>query len=235
MGYELLNFPIMKIIIFIEIICIILLQGCADPEGILELKGKVLDENTKAATPRREIIIKALIKSNDELITVNAGQFLTDSLGCFSYTLKKVRNSFLYDFCLVGDSAYAFSTIRLGMTELKKYGMFLTFYLDKLTDFTLTIDRKSKTTFPDTLYLSWESNGIDGKTLYPYKIENYGIVQDRAFIWIGGNVKSAVKTKAYADKKAIVCWKLYRNGKRKEITDTIFCKRDVTNYVNFKY
>jgi hypothetical protein len=209
--------------------------GCSDREGILELKGKVLDKDTNVIIPRREIIVQALTKNDDELTTVNVGQFSTDSSGSFSFTFRKVRNCYLYNFSLVGDSAYAYSTIKLGMTELDRYGKFLTFYLDKLTDLTITLDRKSKTPGTDTLYLSWESNGIDGKILYPFRIENYGNPPDPGFNWIGGKVKSVIKTKAYAGKKAIVSWRLYRNGKRKEITDTIFCKRNVNNYAILKY
>jgi hypothetical protein len=213
----------------------ILFMGCSDHEVVFKLKGKVLDINTKDIIPGREIIVQALTKNNDELNTVNAGQFSTDSSGSFAFSLKKVKNCYLYNFYLVGDSAYAFSAIKLGMTELDQYGKFLTFYLDKLTDLTITLDRKSKTTGPDTLYLSWESNGIDGKILYPFRIENYGNPPDPGFNWIGGKVKSVIKTKAYADKQAIVSWRLYRNGKRKEITDTIYCKRDVNNCAILKY
>ena len=225
----------MKNFSFMAFIIIILSMGCADPEGILEIGGKVLDENTKVTIPRRVVIVQALIRRDNDFIPVYAGEFLTDSSGHFGYTLKKVRNSYLYNFCLVGDSAYAFSTFRLGMTELKRDDKFLTFFLNKLADLTITIDRKSKSPALDTLYLSWESNRIDGRILYPYKIENSGNAPDIGFTWIGGKIESAIKTKAYADKMTIVCWKLYRNGKRKEITDTVVCKRDVTNYVNFSY
>ena len=220
---------------FLVFILLMLCTGCTDREGILEIKGKVLDEKTKVTIPRREIIVQALVKSDDKLIPVYAGQFLTDSSGCFAYELKKFKNSYLYNFCLVGDSAYDFSTNRLGLTELRRDGKFLKFFLNKLTDFTMTIERKSKSPVFDTLFVSWESDGLDGKILYPFKIENSGSAENTGLIWIGGNVKSAIKTKAYADKKTIVYWKLYGNGKRKEITDTIFCIRNVTNYVNFKY
>jgi hypothetical protein len=210
-------------------------MGCSDPEGIIELRGKVLDIDTKVALPGREIIVHAYIKEGDQYSRINAGQFLTDSSGCFTYSLKKVRNSFIYNFCLSGDSAYAFTTKKLGMTELNRDGQFLTFYLNRLTDLTISLERQTKTPGQDTLFLSWESNGINGKILYPYTLENYGIAPYRGYIWIGGNIKSAIKTKTFADKNTIVYWKLYRNGTRKEIIDTIFCIRDLTNYVNFKY
>jgi hypothetical protein len=225
----------MKNLSFLAFITIILFTECTDPEGILKIGGKILDENTKVAIPRRAVIVQALVKRDNDFIPVYAGQFLTDSSGHFEYTLKKVRNSYLYNFCFVGDSVYAFTTIKLGLTELNRDDKFLTFCLNKLTDLTITIDRKSKKPALDTLYLSWESNGVDGKFLYPYKIENYGLAQNQGFVWIGGNIKSEIKTKTYADRMTIVCWKLYRNGKRKEIIDTVFCRRDVINNVNFKY
>jgi hypothetical protein len=225
----------MKYFIFIIFIAAFFGGGCGDPEGILDIKGKVLDEKTKGTIPRRAIIVQALVQNDNKLNPVQAGQFLTDSSGCFAYSLRKVRNAWLYDFCFVGDSDYAYSTSRLGLTELKTYGKFLTFSISRLTDFTIRIERKSKTPVRDTLFLAWESNGTDGKILYPYKIENYGDTQERLFIWIGGNVRSTIHTKAFAEKKTIVSWKLFRNGRRKEFTDTIFCKRDGTNYVNFTY
>jgi hypothetical protein len=225
----------MKYFSFILFVTIVLFMGCNDTEGILEIKGKVLDENSKVTIPRRAIIIQALIQSDNKLEPVHAGQIYSDSSGCFTYTLRKVKNAGLYDFCLVGDSAYAFSSNKLGLTELKQYGKFLTFYLKKLTDFTITIERKSKTPVRDTLRVLWESNGIDGRFMYPYKIENYGIEPGIGFTWIGGDIKSAIITKAYADKNTIVSWELLRNGKKKEFTNTIFCIRDASNYVNFKY
>ena len=210
-------------------------MGCLDTEGTLELKGKVLDENTKVTIPRRKIIIQAFKEVDDNQTPVYVGQFLTDSAGCFAYRLNKAKNAYLYNFYFVGDSAYASSTNLLGLTELKRDGMFLSFNLSKLADFTITIYRKCKSPFCDTLYVSWKSNGLDGKILYPYKIENNGIAPNIEFRWIGGDIKSAIKTKAFADKRTEICFELFRNGKRKEFVDTIFCKRDVANYANFKY
>lgn len=225
----------MKAFSFTAFISILLLTGCSDPEGTIEIRGKVVDESTKAVLPQREVIIKALIKSDDNVLTANAGQFESDSSGRFSYTLKRVKGSYLYNFYLVGDSAYAFSNNLLGITELKKYGKFLTFSLKRLTDFTITLERKSRTPASDTMFVTWESDKTDGRTLYPYKIVNYGVAPEQGYIWIGGNIKSAIKTKVFADKNAIVTFKLYRSGKRNEIIDTIFCRRDVSNYANFKY
>lgn len=213
----------------------IILTGCMYTEGILELKGKALDEKTQVPIPNRKIIVHALVKSDDKYIPTYAGEFFTDSLGCFAYPLRKVKTVYLYDFAVVGDTAYAFSNNKLGLTELNQYGKFLSFKLRKLADLTIKIDRKSKTSFRDTLYVSWESDGINGEILYPYQIENYGITSDMALRWIGGNVKSVIKTKVYADEKTIVSWELFRKGRPREIIDTIFCKRNVANSLYFKY
>jgi len=227
----------MKSFNFIAFITGLLLMGCQDK---LELEGKVLEDNTKITIPHRRIIVQAVVKNNNKFIPVYADEFFTDSSGCFNYTLRKIKSVYLYNFSIVGDSAYAFSNNRLGLTELKRNGRFLYFYLNKLADLTIIIERKSKTSSNDTLYVSWESDGKDGKLLYPYKIKNYNISNGRnssdfEFRWIGGDIESAIKTKVYADKETVVYWELYRNGERKKITDTIICIRDVANYAYFKY
>jgi len=110
------------------------------------------------------------------------------------------------------------------------------------TEGILKINRKSKKPVNDTLRLIWESNGVYGLSLYPYKIENYGgtnnsygLTSDRDLMWIGGNVNSTINTKVFADKRTELNWELYRNGKRMEFTDTITCKRDFANIVYFTY
>jgi hypothetical protein len=126
--------------------------------------------------------------------------------------------------------------------ELKKNSKYLFFPLSKLVDLTIKLNRKSKTPVCDTLRLYWESNGVFGVSLYPYKIYNYGrtnnsfgLTSGTDLIWIGGYVNSTVNTKVFADKKTILSWELYRSGKRKEFTDTITCKRDFANIVSFTY
>jgi hypothetical protein len=226
---------ILKFLIFIVSVVCFSYTGCLNTEGTLDIKGKVMDENTRVLLRGRKVIVQGLAGIRDKPVLVNAGQFTTDSSGHFVYTLKKIKDAYFYNFCFVGDSAYAFSSQKLGLYEIKKDAMFLTFFLNKLEDLTISIERKSKTPVGDILYLTWISDGKDGSTLYPYKLENYGIAPDFAFRWTGGKVKSVIRTKAYADKKTIVTWELFRNGKKKEITDTIICKRGIPNYVNFKY
>jgi hypothetical protein len=83
-----------------------------------------------------------------------------------------------------------------------------------------------------------ESNRVDFRTLYPYKIDNYGIT-DNAFgfipgfglRWIGGNINSTVKTRVFADKMTKIHWELVSNKKRKEITDTLTCRRGIVYVV----
>jgi hypothetical protein len=224
-----------KYIHYIVFFFSITLSGCLNTEGILELKGKILDKNTQETIPNRKIIVHALVEREDGFIPIYTGEFFTDSLGYFTYTLRKVKTVYLYDFGIVGDSAYAFSNNKLGLTELNRDGKFLLFYLRKLADLSIKIERKSKTTFRDTLFVSWESDGINGEILYPYKIVNYGIIPSMALQWIGGDIKSVIKTKVFADKKTIVRWELFRNGRPREIIDTVFCKRNVANSLYFKY
>jgi hypothetical protein len=214
---------------------ILLLSGCNNTVGTIKLKGKVIDENTKTAIPYISVVIEALDLSSDETISINAGEFTTDSSGCFDYTLEKVKNMWLYNFCIKGNPAYDPSNQQLGLSDLNSYGKFLTFKITRIVDFTIYINRKSKTTFRDTLMVSWETNGVDGKTLYPVKIENYRINAENRLMWIGGDVKSKIKTKVYADKNTIVHWELFRNGRHTDIIDSIFCRRNTANSVFINY
>ena len=201
----------------------------------MEIKGKVIDESTKAPIPNISVMIQALDQSDESTSYIYAGDFTTDSSGCFAYTLKKVKNTSIYNFCIEGNPAYAESNELLGLSDLNTYGKFLSFEVNRIVDLTLKIDRVSKTPFRDTLTVTWETNGVDGQTLYPFKIENYRINSETGLKWIGGDVKSAIKTKVFAGKNTIVHWELIRNGRHKVITDTIFCIRDAVNSVYFKY
>lgn len=213
----------------------ILLMRCVNTEGILEIKGKVTDEFTNTAIPWRDIIVQGLVENNNSLVPIDAGQFSTDSSGCFTYSLRKVKDAYHYNFCFVGDSDYAFMTKEIALIPLKRNAKYLSFSLSKLADFTIQIFRKSKTPLCDTLYMSWKSNDVDGRTLYPYKINNYRLPSTLELKWIGGNVRSTIKTIAFADKRTTVRWVLFRNGKTKEVLDTIICKRDIVNEVYLKY
>ncbi len=228
--------------IFITFASGLLLIGCLNTEGTLEIKGNVIDEYTKTVIPWRKIIIQGLIESNEKLIPVDAGQFSTDSSGCFTYSLRKVKDAHHYNFCLVGDSDYVSITRNLGLWELEQNAKYLSFSLSKLVDLTIKIYRKSKKPVFDTLSLSWQSNGFSCWSLYPYKISNYvktnnyfGLTSGKELRWVGGNVNSTVKTRVFADKRTKLYWDLIRNGKRKEILDTITCKRDFANIVYFTY
>jgi hypothetical protein len=214
----------------------ILLLGCLRAEKNLEIKGKVQDEFTKAAIPYREIIIQALVINNNKEIPVYTDKFLTDSAGVFTYTLKKDRNIYVYNFSLVGDSNYAYSNIPLGLTELDKYGKYLVFNLKRLTDLTIIIDSESRDPFNNVFYVTWKSDGKEGKTLYPYTIRNHGFTStDQGLKWSGREIKSEIKTKVFANKETIVRWKIFMYGKLKEVTDTIFCARDVASSIRLKY
>jgi hypothetical protein len=217
---------------------IILFCSCSDE--ILELKGKVLDDKSKIAVTGRKIIVNALIPVNDNTEYYYVGECCTDSSGYFTFPLKKIKSSYLFQFQIVGDSLYSGSNTTLGLTDLYRYGKFLSFQISRLTNLTIAIEKKNKSTFPETLYVSWISDGINGKELYPYTVKNYGIrdhgnTLDQPLKWVGRDVKSAVKTRVYADKATIVKWKIFRDREVQEFADTIFCKKDAFNYVHFSY
>jgi hypothetical protein len=225
----------MKCFHYIAFTAGIALTGCLSTEGKLEIKGKVIDEGTHEPIAFRGIIIQGLVTNDIKSVPVDAGQFYTDSTGCFTHTLKKVKDAYNYNFYLVGDSDYAYTTKEISLFELQSNAKYLTFTMNKLVDFTIRIFRKSKVPACDTLYMSWKSNGIDGRSVYPYRVDNYDINSSLQLRWIGGNVRSAVITKALADKKTTVRWVLFRNGRSREIIDTITCRRDRLNEVKLIY
>jgi hypothetical protein len=232
----------MKSIIYITFGIGLLLLRCYKTEGTLKIEGKVFDEFTKVQIPCREIIIQGLLESNNELVPIDAGHFSTDSAGYFIYSLKKVKDARYYNFCIVGDSNYAAITNKISLFQLEENAKYLFFPLSKLVELTIKIQKISKTTYRDTLYLSWESNKIDFRTLCPYQIDNYGITDNTFGLipsfglrWIGGSINSTVKTRVFADKMTLIHWELVRNKKRKEITDTIICKRYLAHTIYFTY
>jgi hypothetical protein len=229
-------------IIRIRHICILiafglLLTGCLNTEGNLEIKGTVIDDFTKMQIPGRDIIVQGLVQNDRGFISIDAGQFSTDNSGCFTYTLRKVKDADYYNFCFVGDSDYAYVNRYLGLFELEQNAKFLSFPISKLTDLTIKIYKENKNPVVDTLSVTWESNGVSCWSLYPYKIDNYGKAKNYLGLttWIGGDVISSIKTRVFADKRTKLYRDLIRNGKRMENTDTITCKRDIANVVYIKY
>jgi hypothetical protein len=219
-----------------------LLTGCVNTEGTLKIKGKISDKSTKTGIPWKNIIVQGIVYSDNNSEPVKAGQFSTDSSGCFTYSLRKIRGAYEYNFCFIGNSEYPVTINKMALIDLKRNAKYLSFSLSKLVDLTIKIYRKSKTPLCDTLSLIWESDGVFGLSLYPYKIYNYGrtnksfgLASGSDLVWIGGNVNSTINTKVFADKRTELSWELYRSGKKKEFTDTITCKRDFANIVYFSY
>ncbi len=235
------NLVNIKFFIFITYASGVLI-GCVNTEGTIKIKGKVLDESTKTGIPWKNIIIQGLVNSNNKLEPIEAGQFSTDSSGCFTYSFRKIKGAYNYNFCFIGNSEYPVTIDKMTLVGLERNAKYLFFSLSKLVDLTIKIYRISKTPVRDTLRLIWESNGVYGLSLYPYKVHNYertnnsfGLTSDKDLIWIGGNVNSTINTKVFADKRTELNWELYRNGKRMEFKDTITCKRDFANFVYFTY
>src|SRR5664279_3337470 len=94
-----------KFFIFIAFASGVLL-GCVNTAGTLKIKGKVLDENTKMGIPWKNIIVQGLVNRSDKLEPIEAGQFSTDSVGCFTYSLRKIKGAYEYNFCLIGKIEY---------------------------------------------------------------------------------------------------------------------------------
>lgn len=230
-----------KIIRNAAIFFALFLSGCVVTEGDLEIEGRVIDDYTKKEIPLRNIIVQALIQNDGPSSPIDAGQFSTDSLGTFKYKLTKVKDAHYYIFNIAGDSDYAFKSHKLGLYELKRNARFLSLSLSKLADLSIVIYRKSRKPLADTLSLSWVSNGVYYWALYPYRIYNYDNENNLTPVtggelrWAGGYVNSVVKTKVFADKKTKLRFNLDRYGNRNEFTDTITCKRDRANFINFIY
>jgi hypothetical protein len=201
-----------------------------------------LDESTKTGIQWKGIIVQGVVNTDNGSETVEAGQFSTDSSGCFTYSLKKIKGAFNYNFCFTGNSDYPVTINKMTLVGLERNSKYIFFTLNKLADLTIQINRKSITPFNDTLHLCWESDGVFGLSLCPYTINNngtsnnsYGLTSARDLWWTGGNVNSSVTTKVYAEKMTELSWELFRNGRRMEFTDTITCKRDFANIVYFTY
>jgi hypothetical protein len=225
----------MKIIFFLAFVAGLLFPGCKNSDRTINIAGKISDKSTGAPIAGRNIIVQGLVERNDSLVPAEAGSFSTDSSGSFSYPLRKIKSARTYNFCFVGDSDYYFRAERVDLSFIEKNAKQLSFSLEKLADLTILILKQSKTFITDTLFLSWKTEGIDAGTPYLYKINNNGLTSSSKLEWIGGNVKSEVKTKAFADRRTLIRWVLYREGKQKEIVDTIICRRDFENKVYFKY
>jgi hypothetical protein len=232
----------LKFIPTIFLLLTVLPYSCMRTEGTVLLKGKVIDARTEVPIPSRTIIIQALIEKGDDQIPTEAGQTVTDSSGAFTYSLRLVKDAYTYNFSLVGDSDYAFRSENVDLGLLKGNSRFLSFSMKKLVDLTIKIYRRSTVPPLDTLYLSWESDGIPGKNLFAYTVENFakadtyfGSPEDLRLNWVGGRVNSIVKTRVFSDKRTRIMWDLARSRKRRDYTDTITCRRDQTNIVSFVY
>jgi hypothetical protein len=217
----------------------ILLTRCVSTEGTVEIRGKILDKETGKGIPSRDVIVEGLLNEGDRRVTVETGQFSADSSGSFTYILRKVKGAYRYNFNMVGDSAYPFTKAELSIVGIQSHPEDVTLYMQALTDLTIIIIRKSKTPVFDTLALTWMSDRIYGRFLYPYRIINHGKTSIRnsenELRWIGGYVRSEVKARVFAGKMTRLRWDLDRNGRRVEFIDTITCRRDASNFIYFTY
>lgn len=232
----------MKLLVYILSGIGLILFSCIKTEGNLRLEGKIFDEATLVKIPGREIIVQGLFTSNNKEIPVDAGRFTTDNSGTFKYTFRRIKDVRYYNFCFVGDLDYASAVNKLSLFQLKLNSKYLFFSAKKLVDLTINIQKINKSASVDTVYLKWKSDNVDFTTLYPFTVNNHGI-SDNAFAqldyfglrWIGENINSTVETRVLADKLTLIHWELVSNKTRKEIRDTILCKRDLAHVVSFEY
>jgi len=232
----------MKFFICLALILCMLSSGCVNLGGRLALKGKIIDDVTMSRIPGREVIVDGLLEINNEFVPVYAGQFSTDSSGLLSYKMKRVKGARYYNFHVVGDTNYAAITRRFNVFQLFANSKRLVIPLRRLAGLTIKIEKLTHTTWQDTLYLSWESDRINFRNLYPYEIENKGITDIPVMVipglglrWIGGEINATVRTRIYAGKMTKIHWELARNKKRSEFTDTIISKGERIHTVNFTY
>jgi len=230
-----------KLLIFLALLPV-MLTGCLKTDGTLKIKGKITDESTNQGIPWKNIIVQGVLYNNNKSEPVEVGQFSTDSTGCFTFTVNKVKGAYDYNFCFIGNPDYPVTIHPVTLLYLQANAKYLSFSLSKLVDLTIKIRRKSKVPACDTLRMIWESNEVFGLSLYPYKIYNYGEPSDPVgltsgsdLMWVGGKVNSTVSTKVFADKKTEINWELFRYGRRKHFTDTITCRRNFENTVYFAY
>lgn len=226
----------------ITLVIVVLTSGCVNTSGRIAIKGKIIDDVTLGQIPGRDIIIQGLCEKNDQLVPVDAGQFAADSSGKFRYKLKKLKGARFYNFHIVGDTNYAAYTRRMNLLQIRMNSKRLIFPIRRLVSLTIKIEKITYPSFQDTLYLWWESDRVNFRTLYPYEIDNYGITDTPDLLipglglrWIGGYINATVRTRVYAGKMTKIHWELARNKKRTEFTDTVICKRDLAHTVNFKY
>ena len=232
----------MKFHIYVALAIGVLTYGCVSTGGRLVMKGKIIDDETMRHIPGREVIVRGLLEINNEFVPVDIGQFATDSSGIFNYTLKRLKGVRYYNFHIVGDTNYAAYTRKMSIYQLHGIAKRLIFPLSRLASLNIKIEKITYPSFLDTLYLSWESDRVNFRTLYPYEIDNHGLTDTPVVLipgsglrWIGGYINATVRTRVYAGKMTKIHWELARNKKRSELTDTIICKRDLVHTVNFTY
>lgn len=208
--------------------------SCSDKS--YELNGHVQDDNTHTAIPDRRILVQALTEGENTLVPVYIDEFSTDAEGNFSYRLQRDNRYYLYNLSFVGDSAYAYKNVQLGLTELSRYGKFLTFELRRLTDLTIRLESRRQIDMEESVYVTWITDGTEGRYLYPYTVSNHGSAPaTQELKWTGGKVRSEICTKVFAGKNTIIHWEIFRYGKYRKISDTIMCARDADNQVTLTF
>lgn len=226
----------MKIHISIGIIAALIAVGSSCADDTIELRGQVVDDNTGVGISGRKVLVQALETVENRQIPVHLGSFSTDNAGNFIYALEKDPRHYLFNFSMVGDSDYAYREFQLGLAELYRYGKFLKFDQRRLTGLTIRIESRRHIAMDESVYVSWITDGTEGRFLYPYTVSNHGSAPAAQQLkWTGGNVRSEIHTRVFAGKTTVIHWEIFRYGKYRKISDTIMCARDVENQVTLTF
>lgn len=223
---------------FLINILALIICSCSDDglfDGSVSIKGKLYDEYTNIGVPDILVTVDAISSNGLFGTRAEVGSFVTNSLGEFSTEIKTLPDASRYEFFIQGDTTHYSSTIDIDTEDFEYSASNLNFAIHLLTDLTINLEKITQTEINDTLYLSWGVINIVYGPFFDCDVINYENIPDNGFRWVGGNVKSTIRTKTIANKEIEIILNLYRNGIQEYIKDTFYCERNIQNVINFKY
>jgi hypothetical protein len=225
--------------LFIILFSILSIFGCEDDnhlyDGTLNIKGKISDDYTGEGIQNTELSIQGVSSSEGVFgLRLDLGKFKTNSEGYFSGEIKKMKNVERYDFILLADANYYSVIKEMSVSDVEGNLLNLDLTLSRLTELVINIEKTSPASIIDTLYISW---GVINNQVYgPFQPLNFtGTQPDLGMRWIGGEVKSSIKTKTLANKTTEIITEIFRSGQYTLSYDTLYCERDVVNTYNINY
>lgn len=204
-------------------------------EGTLTIYGTVADDYTGKGIPNVKLTFTGV--SGDVGIfggSVELGSFKTNSSGQFWGELRKLRDVERYDIMLIEESQYYSTVLPFSVVEMETQSDNLNLEMSRYTDLEIRLEKIADPNIPDTLYLSW---GVIQNSVYgPFDpIIFDGTQPDIGHRWIGGEVRTTIRTRTLANKHTEIIVDLYRNGTRTLTFDTLYCERNVLNTFDIFY